>query len=63
MDNKKINSFLNDLTRLSIKYNLYIGGCGCCGSPFISEDSESNYLYDNLEYDYELKKYKVEDYG
>jgi hypothetical protein len=62
MENEKIDSFLNDLTKLSVKYNLYIGGCGCCGSPFIiSEGGENNYLYDNLEYDHELKKYKVGD--
>lgn len=32
---KNVNAFLDELNALSRKYDLYIGGCGCCGSPFI----------------------------
>ncbi len=28
--------FLNDLTQLSLRYKMVIGGCGCCGSPSIN---------------------------
>ena len=36
MDNdEKLRAFLTDLSELSQKHHLYIGGCGCCGSPFV----------------------------
>lgn len=38
--NSKIEEFLKELTELSTKYQLYIGGCGCCDSPYIEEASE-----------------------
>ena len=28
--------FLQELKLLSQKYDLYIDGCGCCGSPIVS---------------------------
>lgn len=34
-DNEKVEKFLRDLTALSKAYDLWIGGCGCCGSPYI----------------------------
>lgn len=32
---EKLEAFLKDLTALSEAYDLWIGGCGCCGSPYI----------------------------
>lgn len=32
---EKVQAFLDDLTKLSREYRLQIGGCGCCGSPWI----------------------------
>lgn len=32
---KDIEGFLKDLSALSLKYNIIIGGCGCCGSPYL----------------------------
>ena len=39
---KELESFLAELTALSEKYNLYIGGCGCCGSPWIDRPGAPN---------------------
>ena len=29
-------AFLNDLTELTKKHKIEIGGCGCCGSPWLT---------------------------
>ena len=39
-DNKR-EKFINELTELSKKYGLKIGGCGCCGSPWVIEMTKS----------------------
>jgi hypothetical protein len=30
-------AFLRELSALTLKYRVSIGGCGCCGSPRLSE--------------------------
>lgn len=30
-----MEAFLKELTELSAKYRLTIGGCGCCSSPWV----------------------------
>lgn len=42
MDNYKLQAFLGELYALSLKYDLWIGGCGCCSSPFLSETREDD---------------------
>lgn len=37
-DNEK--AFLKALTKLTKQYNISIGGCGCCGSPWIVHEAK-----------------------
>jgi len=32
---RRVRTFLDELTELTKKYQIEIGGCGCCGSPFL----------------------------
>jgi hypothetical protein len=34
---ERIKAFLGDLSELSIKHGITIGGCGCCGSPSLDD--------------------------
>lgn len=34
---EKLQDFLHELTDLTNKYGFEIGGCGCCGSPYITK--------------------------
>lgn len=38
MANEKLEAFLDELSELSRKHRIAIGGCGCCGSPWITPD-------------------------
>lgn len=33
-------AFLNELTALTKKHKISIGGCGCCGSPYLTAHPE-----------------------
>lgn len=33
--NNKERAFILELTRLAREYGITIGGCGCCGSPWV----------------------------
>lgn len=33
--NEGLEAFLAELTELSRKHGIVIGGCGCCGSPWV----------------------------
>lgn len=35
INKKDLDNFLSKLTDLTRKYKTAIGGCGCCGSPYI----------------------------
>jgi hypothetical protein len=48
-DAKRLERFLQELTALSDKYEIYIEGCGCCGSPWLN-DIKAGKNYDNLAY-------------
>ena len=46
---ERLRAFLQELTALSDKYDIYIEGCGCCGSPWLN-DIQAGKNYDNLAY-------------
>lgn len=43
---KELEGFLKELSAVSNKYGLTIGGCGCCGSPWVSDfrDTPGHYI-------------------
>lgn len=56
----RLKEFLRELSELTQKYELEIGGCGCCGSPWVC-DFECTFYKDGLSYDHEKQKYTVVD--
>ena len=34
---ERLDKFLEELSELTNKYGFVIGGCGCCGSPWVDE--------------------------
>jgi hypothetical protein len=46
-EQNKYRQFLLELRELTNKHGLAIGGCGCCGSPFLDEitpDDRGGYI-------------------
>lgn len=37
LNKEKIIDFLREYRELCKKHNIFIGGCGCCNSPFLEE--------------------------
>lgn len=58
-NNKSVSEFLVELTALTQKYNIDIGGCGCCGSPILYSLNSSDRLASYLKYNDELKTYEI----
>lgn len=55
-----IEDFLKELSELSKKYKMYIGGCGCCDSPYI-DDENGKEVAARLTWDYQNERYTRED--
>ena len=57
MTNEQTADFLNELTALTRKHKIVIGGCGCCGSPWLSTEnnaSDKRFVYTCNEHANEL---------
>jgi hypothetical protein len=35
-DAERVDGFLAGMAKLTEQYGLYLGGCGCCGSPYLA---------------------------
>jgi hypothetical protein len=55
----KLAAFLDELTALSKKYGILIGGCGCCNSPYLQTPDGITYPggrpfdFENFNYTYD----------
>ena len=53
---KKYEQFLKELSELSKKHGVYIAGCGCCNSPYLTEveleDSDGELCWDKDKKEY-----------
>lgn len=67
-EDDRINEFLKELAILTEKYDVEIGGCGCCGSPwledlkfnkFVSGIKIHNYIGDYLKYNEGKRIYEI----
>ena len=59
---KSIENFLTEMSNLTKNYGLIIGGCGCCGSPYLTQiDGEPIPIYENLHFDKETGSYTVQE--
>lgn len=47
---KRIELFLEELTKLTAKYDLVIDGCGHCGSPFLADKADYTGTHYEIKY-------------
>lgn len=53
---REMKEFLRKLSALSKQTGIHIGGCGCCGSPFLVQGRA---VVDDLRWDDKAKKYTI----
>lgn len=46
LEKGEVREFLRELSKLSRRHKIVIGGCGCCGSPFLSPMSKDDGRYE-----------------
>lgn len=56
----KLDKFLEELSALTKKYGIEIGGCGCCGSPYLVDLNEGNKIGTDLCYNTFEEAYTVD---
>ena len=55
----RLEFFLNELSELTKKHGFEIGGCGCCGSPWVFDKNNDIFIAESLRYDDKKKRYEV----
>ena len=63
----RFNNFMKEYEKLCNKYEYYIGGCGCCGSPYLDKTytftaSEIRFENKKVKYDFMINYDELEDY-
>lgn len=53
-----VDGFLAELARLSETYSIYIGGCGCCASPYL-EAVDGTEVGDGLVWNPNTGEYRI----
>jgi hypothetical protein len=56
---KKELAFLRELSKLTVKYGIAIGGCGCCGSTYLYGINGNGINYVNLFFNEETSHYEM----
>lgn len=52
-----LKNFLDGLTELTKKYDIAVGGCGCCYSPYLYDEKLQIKILQYLEWDSDRKEY------
>lgn len=63
---KERELFLEELSALTRKYGFIIGGCGCCGSPWVLKEDDPVYTGDRAASPHragEVGRYIADDLG
>lgn len=59
MNAKNAEEFLQELAELSRKHKIAIGGCGCCGSPWLYYEEGDD--FSKMTYDGKVRMYEQSD--
>lgn len=60
-----LQGFLTELTELSNRYGIVIGGCGCCGSPYLDyieetlKETATDLSFEDGAYEVAIEDYQV----
>lgn len=57
---KETRDFLHDLNKLVKKHGIYIGGCGCHGSPYLRKLGQGKEIGDCLSYNFDENRYEIQ---
>ena len=56
----ELNNFLIELTELTKKYDICIGGCGCCSSPYLKRVDNGETIGEFLCWNIQEEKYEAD---